>query len=884
MSVLDNGGFIGRTADYGSTETYSDIISITHLQSQDLFEPDATSFSSTFDVSGTNASDVLVICGGGEATTTTTNMTVSSIVINGVATSAIVQTNYNLNQGLAVGIFAIVASNANIDSNTTNVTVTINFNTTFRRTGLSVYRLSGTGGIIPSFTTDISGVNASAATVSTSASEGNATIAVVYNNDDDVLTPASTDLSIDYQSTEVELNNGSYGVASKTSSATETITTTGAVDGSATVAAQVTFQGVGTTVFTDTFETFTGWTTQGSGVLSQSSTQAYAGTYSAYKTTNGDPSGAYKLLDTPVNREYIVETWIFSEEPRAGGTADRISIVDASGNGYGFIMLGSTFRAERRDAYAATAIGTDTSWTRPANAWYRIVFEAKNDNTFTIAVYNSSGTLLGSHTSNSDTTYAGSFDRVAILGGANYYVDNLTVTNLETVNKNKKNSGLWSLDASYKNFLPDIYTNSLVLWMDAANEKSYGVSENFVPYSTDITPSAYPDWEAFGGVTSVATTGVDGQNDAFTLTDSNTGAYAVAYVAEDNNDAVYETVQTMTVVCHVKKNTGGTWALIQIYFQDTPSYTNGTFYGLYINPDNGDFVESNATNTQVVSEGDWWRVMFEVQTDGAPYDRVVCALYPAIGPAGASLAGNVTTTGSNTFWNPQLQRGPKSNYSRPVKTGSTPIKREERWWDVSGQNNDGVVTGGAVYNSTYFEFDGLDDYIELGTITTSNPLQLSSPADGGLTIMFATYWDGTGDSYQRIIDKSNGGSGSNGWCIYPSSASPPAGNLIFQANPGTAYGLDSGQTLAVSTWEIWAVTHDQTSGAWVWYRNGESIVTGNATYNVPNVQTNARIGTWNHSTAREWNGRIGFMLVYEKALTQREITQNYNALKGSYGL
>jgi len=453
---------------------------------------------------------------------------------------------------------------------------------------------------------------------------------------------------------------------------------------------------------------------------------------------------------------------------------------------------------------------------------------------------------------------------------------------------NKKNTGLWNLDASYKNFLPDIYTNSLVLWMDAVNEKSYGVSENFIPYSTDITPSSYPDWIPVNSVSSTATTGVDGQNDAFILSDNDAANFAAVYIVDDNNDAVYETVQTMTAIYHIKKNTGGPWALIQIYFVDTPSYTNGTVYDSYLNPDNGDFVAVNSTNMQVVSEGDWWRVMFEVQTEGAGYDRMVCNIYPVVGSAGAGLVGDPTATGSNTFWNPQLQRGPMSNYSRPVKTGTTAIKREERWWDVSGQNNDGVVTGGAVYNSTYFEFDGLDDYIELGTITTSNPLQLSSPADGGLTIMFATYWDGPGDNFQRIIDKSDGGNALNGWCIFPDSNGTPANKLIFRENPGplTTDGTNMTSTSILSTgvWEIWAVTHDQSSGNWSWYKNGVLDNSGTDTYVTPSAQTNARIGTWNHDVAREWNGRIGFMLVYEKALTQREITQNYNALKGSYGL
>ena len=641
------------------------------------------------------------------------------------------------------------------------------------------------------------------------------------------------------------------------------------------------------TYFSDDFETFTGWITVGSGVLSQSSTQAYAGTYSAIKTTNGDPNGAYKLLDATVNREYIVEAWIFSEDPRAGGAADRISIVDASGNGYGLFLAATVIRCERRDALSSTLIA-DSTWTRPSNAWYRVTLEAKSNNTFVVTTYNTSGTQLATVTSSVDTTHSGPFDRVMILGGANYYVDNLTVTNLETVNKNKKNTGLWNLDAIYKNFLPDIYTNSLVLWMDAVNEKSYGVSENFVPYSTDITPSSYPDWIPVNSVSSTATTGVDGQNDAFILSDNDATAsgFASVYILDDNNAAVYETVQTMTAICHVKKNTGGPVALIVVYFQDTSSFTNGTVYSLYLNPDNGIIIGGSAINAEVVSEDDWWRVMFEVETEGAGYDRMVYTIYPAERTAGFDT--DPTITGSNTFWNPQLQRGPKSNYSRPVKTGSTPIKREERWWDVSGQNNDGVVTGGAVYNSTYFEFDGLDDYIELGTITTSNPLQLSSPADGGLTIMFATYWDGTGDDFQRIIDKSDGGNALNGWCIFPNSISTPANQLIFRENPGPLVGdgtnMTSTSTLTAGVWEIWAVTHDQSSGNWSWYKNGVLDNSGTDTYVTPSAQTNARIGTWNHDVAREWNGRIGFMLVYEKALTQQEITQNYNALKGSYGL
>jgi hypothetical protein len=451
---------------------------------------------------------------------------------------------------------------------------------------------------------------------------------------------------------------------------------------------------------------------------------------------------------------------------------------------------------------------------------------------------------------------------------------------------NKKNTGLWNLDASYKNFLPDIYTNSLVLWMDAVNEKSYGVSENLIQNSTNLSTTT---WTTSGSITSTATTGPDGTNTAYTLTDNDASAPHAAIFME-NDDTLYETIQKYTAICYIEKTAANTgpWAVIQVYFISGGVTVGTPAPTVYVRPDTGDIVKNlGVISAETTEEDGWWRVIFDFNSYGSGYDRIRLNLYPAVSSNG-SLSLDVATTGSNVFWNPQIQRGPKENFSRIVKTSGSLIKRETRWWDVSGQNNDGVVTGGAVYNSTYFEFDGLDDYIELGTITTSNPLQLSSPADGGLTIMFATYWDGTGDSFQRIIDKSDGGNALNGWCIFPNSNGTPANQLIFRENPGPLTGdgtnMTSTSILSTGVWEIWAVTHDQSSGNWSWYKNGVLDNSGTDTYVTPSAQTNARIGTWNHDVAREWNGRIGFMLVYEKALTQQEITQNYNALKGSYGL
>lgn len=208
------------------------------------------------------------------------------------------------------------------------------------------------------------------------------------------------------------------------------------------------------------------------------------------------------------------------------------------------------------------------------------------------------------------------------------------------------------------------------------------------------------------------------------------------------------------------------------------------------------------------------------------------------------------------------------------------------WFDLSPEGNDGILTNGPVFNNTYFDFDGDNDFVELGTITTSNALQLSSPAGGGLTVMFATYWDGSGDNYQRVIDKSSGGNALYGWAVFPDLTSVPANHMVFLYNVGPTaadrVNITSGVTIGTAVWEIWAFTFDQSTGAWVWYKDGVPVNSGTTTYAVPSVQTNARIATWNHSTGREWNGRIGFMYVYEKPLSATEVVKNYNAWKDLY--
>jgi hypothetical protein len=421
------------------------------------------------------------------------------------------------------------------------------------------------------------------------------------------------------------------------------------------------------------------------------------------------------------------------------------------------------------------------------------------------------------------------------------------------------NGGFIGVSAPFGTKFSRIIENGLQLWLDASNPQSYG-PENFVPYSVDITPSTSPDWISFNSLSTTATTGVDGQNDAFTLTDSDSTNYAGVYITNDN-PSVYETVQTMTAICHVKKNTGGPWAYIDVYFQDTPSFTNGSFYTVSINPENGDLGINTGLNAEVTLEGDWWRVIFEVQTDGAPYDRVVFVLYPATAPAGPSYVGDPTATGSNTFWNPQLQRGTKSNYRRPVKTTGSVIKREERWYNLVSDTSNMILVNSPTYSNTnngVLKFNGANQY-------GYNTLNYSTQS---FTIMAASRYSGA--TRGRVVT-----SNTNNW-------------LFGHHNNKAEVYYAEGWLTPVSgpndeNWRIFAGVENYGADQRSFYVNNE-VKVSNSTAGSQGFNGLA-VGAWVPGGPSEYSScEVSCILVYNRLLSTDEMTQNYNALRGRFGL
>ncbi len=154
-----------------------------------------------------------------------------------------------------------------------------------------------------------------------------------------------------------------------------------------------------------------------------------SGTGSLRKTSNNDPNGGTTTLSrAAVGNDWRMSTWVYRPDPWSGGAQDRISVEDASGNGYGVrsIHNGTNRLQIERPTNTAGATSATTNYAAPKNEWYRLDSFARGDLDHRLRLRRTPGTLLAT-VSDTDGTHS-TFDRVAVRGGRDYYLDDLEVT------------------------------------------------------------------------------------------------------------------------------------------------------------------------------------------------------------------------------------------------------------------------------------------------------------------------------------------------------------------------------------------------------------------------------------------------------------------------
>jgi hypothetical protein len=206
------------------------------------------------------------------------------------------------------------------------------------------------------------------------------------------------------------------------------------------------------------------------------------------------------------------------------------------------------------------------------------------------------------------------------------------------------------------------------------------------------------------------------------------------------------------------------------------------------------------------------------------------------------------------------------------------------WRDLSGNDNSGTLTNGPTFNAENggsIVFDGVDDYVDgIGTTSTFSFIQNT----GVFTI---SVWVRLIDlSVPRYFLGNNNGSASfKGFYLGYSGVS---GRLWLAITYGVGGQVTvnylQGNFLTINDWIQVACVGDGTTLQV--YKNGIRFGSP-ASFGVFSTGDSTRtlsVGRINIFNSSYWSGNVSNTLIYNRALSQNEISQNFNATKGRFNL
>jgi len=197
------------------------------------------------------------------------------------------------------------------------------------------------------------------------------------------------------------------------------------------------------------------------------------------------------------------------------------------------------------------------------------------------------------------------------------------------------------------------------------------------------------------------------------------------------------------------------------------------------------------------------------------------------------------------------------------------------WNDMSSVNNTGTLINSPTWTQPgsggYFSFNGSNQLSQYNS-------NLFNTAYTGKTVFIAARMNNSawtpGVAQYRCMFGSSGGNRNFNFYMYHD-----ASNLYYLHFSATSGTLSNVISVTTNTWYIFAITQSSTT---VSYYLNNSLV------NAISGQTLGQyLTTTNENIAvsdNYWYGDIGFCAVYSKDLTTNELTQNYNAIRGRYGL
>ncbi|MFM7065348.1 MAG: LamG-like jellyroll fold domain-containing protein [Gammaproteobacteria bacterium] len=199
------------------------------------------------------------------------------------------------------------------------------------------------------------------------------------------------------------------------------------------------------------------------------------------------------------------------------------------------------------------------------------------------------------------------------------------------------------------------------------------------------------------------------------------------------------------------------------------------------------------------------------------------------------------------------------------------------WRDLSGNSLNGTLSSTTFSSSNggTLVFDGANSISDHGT---SSVLDLTT----SLTLDVWFYPTGWGEGDRgRLVDRNYPTGLSYALFLTPPTDANPNGVSYFTNGNLAGQSLFLSNCVTLNAWHNFVITH--TGGTAIMYKNGSQIHSGACTQ-PSSSSTNFVLGNRLTLLDRTFAGSIPSFKAYNRALTAAEVTQNFNALRGRYGI
>lgn len=204
------------------------------------------------------------------------------------------------------------------------------------------------------------------------------------------------------------------------------------------------------------------------------------------------------------------------------------------------------------------------------------------------------------------------------------------------------------------------------------------------------------------------------------------------------------------------------------------------------------------------------------------------------------------------------------------------------WTDMSGNNNNGTLTNGPSYSNTSkgsIVFDGTNDFVSLNNTISTDTLPLGSSAR---TIEI---WSTPSSSAQNIFSYGSTLDATGvRWSI--TLQSNTVGVAVNYCNRGIT-NLNTVKNNFNQLVTIFPQSATSSDSIKIYLNGSELLPLANLGGSTVTINTSSPDHCWlgkNASSTTFSNSNISSIKIYSKALNQNEILQNYNAIKGRFGL